>query len=384
MMTDIYKMNFKVRQFLIHLAGCILFLMLPLLFAPDAPESFNIFRSQPTQRNLIAYILMIAFFYFNYFLLIPKLYFERRYGTFLLTTFICFIIVATLPSVLLPERRPSGPPPNGSMRSKTPPHGTQPGDMRAMPSREEPPPPPPQRDERLSPSQGFTLFSLFNIAQHLFIFLAVAFFSLVLRISNRWKQTESEKINAELLYLRGQINPHFLFNTLNNIYSLALEKSDNTATAVVKLSGMMRYVLNETHKDFVSLDKEITYISSYIELQQMRFENSISLLYRVTGDTTEKKIAPLILITFIENAFKHGINAEEDSCIRISIDILPNELNMLVRNNKVHIETPIEEHSGLGIENTKNRLKLLYPSRHTLMIQENEKNFTVSLNLQFV
>lgn len=377
-------MNFQIRQFLIHLAGCILFLMLPLLFAPDAPDSFNIFRSQPTQRNLIAYVLMIAFFYFNYFLLIPKFYFERHYSRFLLATFICFIIVVTLPSTLFPERRPSGPPPNERMRSKMPPPANQPSDMQAIPPKNySPPPPPPQRDEGQSPSQrGFTLFTLFNIAQHLFIFLAVAFFSLVLKISNRWKQTEKEKINAELLYLRGQINPHFLFNTLNNIYSLALEKSDNTATAVVKLSGMMRYVLNETHQDFVSIEKEISYISSYIELQQMRFGNSISLAYRVNGDTTGKKIAPLILIAFIENAFKHGINAEEDSCIRISIDILSSELNLLVRNNKVHIEKPVEEHSGLGIENTKNRLNLLYPSRHTLMIQENEKNFTVSLNLQ--
>lgn len=380
-------MNFQIRQFLIHLSGCILFLMLPLLFAPDAPESFNIFKSHPTQRNLIAYILMIAFFYFNYFVLIPKLYFTRLYNRFFLATFICFVIVATLPPVIFPEKRPSAPPPVGRMRSQEmQPPSDQPGGMLLTPAKKDPPPPPQEgfRDQPPPNQKPYTFFSLVNIAQHLFIFLAVAFFSLVLRISNRWKQTEKEKINAELLYLRGQVNPHFLFNTLNNIYSLALEKSDNTATAVVKLSGMMRYVLNETHQDFVSLEKEITYISSYIELQQMRFGNSISLSYRIAGDTTGKKIAPLILIAFIENAFKHGINAEEDSSIRISIDILPNELNLLVRNNKVRIETPIEERGGLGIENTKNRLKLLYPSRHTLKIQENDKNFTVSLNLQFV
>ena len=131
----------------------------------------------------------------------------------------------------------------------------------------------------------------------------------MLKINSRLKLAEKEKVNAELSYLKAQINPHFLFNTLNSIYSLAIEKSDYTATAVVKLSSMMRYVITDASHKFVPLEKEINYISNYIELQKLRIDSSIKLMYTVTGDISDKKIAPLVLISFIENAFKYGVNA---------------------------------------------------------------------------
>jgi len=345
-------MKGETRQILLHIIGCITFLSLPVLFAPDLPESLNIFRSVPTQRNLIAYLLMIAFFYLNFFVLIPKFYYTKKYLLFFLIILFCFIIVSLLPSLIIPEgfRRPLPPEIQNNFRF-----------------RNEPPP----------PNHSFP----FYITQYLFIFIAVVFFSLILRISNRWKQTEKEKLNAELSYLKAQINPHFLFNTLNSIYSLALEKSDNTATAVVKLSGMMRYVLDEADNDFVLLEKEINYISSYIELQRIRYGNSIQLSFLIKGNTAGKKIAPLILIPFVENAFKHGVNAEENSDIKIEINIDKNELHLLVTNNKVSLQQLEENKSGLGIENAKDRLQLLYPAKHELHIHDNETFFSVSLNL---
>ncbi|HRI19545.1 MAG TPA: sensor histidine kinase [Panacibacter sp.] len=367
-------MKGRTQQTLMYIAGCITFLSLPMLLAPDFPQSLNIVKSIPTQRTLIAYLLMVIFFFVNYFVLIPKLYFPKKYLAFSVFTLLFFLAVAFIPSLIIPNGKPNiKPPPEKEIISqndfqKKPPPFKNPASL------------PPNRNQPNGPGENTALF----ITQHLFIFLAVAFFSLILRISNRWKQAEKEKLNAELFYLRAQINPHFLFNTLNSIYSLAIEKADNTAVAVVKLSQMMRYVLNETDKDFVLLEKEITYVSSYVELQRIRFGNTIPLSFTVTGNTAGKKIAPLILIPFIENAFKHGVNAEENQDIKITITIKEKELQLHVINNKVHAQNFEEEKSGLGIENTKERLRLLYPEAYNLAIDDKEKYFSVLLTMQLI
>jgi LytS/YehU family sensor histidine kinase len=158
-------------------------------------------------------------------------------------------------------------------------------------------------------------------------------------------------------------------------------KSDETPTAVVKLSGMMRYVLSEAATDFVSLEKEIIYIKNYIDLQKIRFGESILLDFTINGQANGKQIAPLILISFIENAFKHGVNAEEDSDIKIKIDIAENELFLYVFNKKVTVNISEENKSGLGVENTRNRLELLYPKRHKLSIYDTDEQYLVELSI---
>jgi len=217
---------------------------------------------------------------------------------------------------------------------------------------------------------------------------------------------------ARLRHLTAQIEPNFLFNSLNSIYALAIEKSDQAPEAIVQLSEMMRYVLNETGKEWVPLEKEIGYIRSYIALQQTRFGSSIPLNFQIrsaAGDSKPSlpesisnslsetssnfpiespfeglKVAPLILIPFIENAFKHGVNAEENSNIRILIDINGSSLHLLVVNNKVTVKQPVDSHSGLGIGNTKRRLQLLYPRDHVLDIRDNAHDFQVSLTLKLL
>lgn len=201
---------------------------------------------------------------------------------------------------------------------------------------------------------------------------------------NRLKQAEGEKLAAQIASLKSQINPHFLFNTLNNIYATAIDTSPKAADMVDKLSEMMRYTMKDTQQDFVLLEDEIRYISNFIELQKIRLDKSVKLEYIGMENIPLLQIAPMLLIPFIENAFKHGVNSEQKSQIRIEIKMDNTEFQLKVVNNKVNVQKDISEGPGLGIKNTKHRLELIYPSKHLLVITENEKEFFVSLyiNLQ--
>jgi len=209
--------------------------------------------------------------------------------------------------------------------------------------------------------------------------------SISLTINNHLRQLEKEKLVAQISSLKSQINPHFLFNTLNNIYATAIDTSPRTADMVDKLSEMMRYTMKETQNDFVPLEEEINYLNNYIELQKLRLDSKIKFDYTIDGEFSELQIAPMLLIPFVENAFKHGVNSEQDSNIRINIKADESELHFLVANNKVNIQSGIKGNSsGLGIENTKHRLVLIYPSKHLLTIKETENDFTVSLHINLL
>ena len=356
----------NVRKISIHVICCVLFLAMPYVFAPGHHQSWDAVINMFTVREFIAYVLLLVFFYLNYLVLIPRLYFSHKYLQFYTITFICFLLVAVLPNLFI----------SGGMHcSFIPDHG---------------PPPPPDFNNAMGdhgpgphdPGGHRPMFTGFDLFHNLFTFLVVLFISLTLKINGRLKQTEKEKVSAELSYLKAQINPHFLFNTLNGIYSLAIENSDYTATAIVKLSGMMRYILSDAGGDFVSLDKEVNYISDYIELQKVRFDNTFQLTYDLNGHAGGKKIAPLLLLPFVENAFKHGVNPEEESIIFISIDINNSDLTLIVKNKKVNISSNDQASVGLGIENTRTRLQHLYPAKHHLNIEESSTDFTVTLTIQ--
>jgi LytS/YehU family sensor histidine kinase len=221
--------------------------------------------------------------------------------------------------------------------------------------------------------------------QLVFLYLIGIFISLFIRVKRNLNTIEHEKNNAELSYLKSQINPHFLFNTFNTIYSLAIKESaDDTANGMLKLSGMMRYVVTESSSDFVPLQKELNYIHDYIDLQRLRLDKGVKLTYSLLGDAEDKQIAPLLLIPFIENAFKHGVNPDENSEITIQINIIEHELHLLVMNNKVRVNHTQNEQLGFGIDNTKTRLKLLYPSAHQLEILDTNNQYTVNLQISLV
>jgi hypothetical protein len=371
-------MKHKLRQVFAHILFCIGFLSIPLLFNPGH-ELINGLEGD-TPRDLTGYVCTLVYFYVNYYYFVPRLYLFKKYFLFFLVTIVCFVMITFLPNVFFPQHGNGmyGRPPM-SQSFDAPPdfnkhvdgqHHGPPPDMRSGPGK----PFGPEHEMRKP-------FFFGDINHNLFRFLVIFLISLMLKINEQWKKAQKDKLQAELSYLKAQINPHFLFNTLNTIYSLAVEKSDNAPGAVVKLSDMMRYVLNEADKDYVPLDKEIKYISNYIELQKGRFGDTVKVDYTVNGNTTRKTIAPLVLIPFIENAYKHGINPEEESAIEVLIDIHPKAVQLYVSNKKVAVQQRLEEKSGLGIENTKSRLNLLYPGKYELNITDDGNKFTVLLNI---
>ncbi|MBB4079338.1 sensor histidine kinase YesM [Lewinella aquimaris] len=197
------------------------------------------------------------------------------------------------------------------------------------------------------------------------------------------KEMENRQLTSELRFLRAQVNPHFLFNTLNNVYYLAVNQSPQTADVIAKLSGMMRYMLHESNHATVPLDKEIAYMENYIDLEKMRLNDEIPIAFEVQGGRAGARIVPLILITFLENAFKHGIsNSGCRSWITVSVKVEGKVLHYNVRNSRVEEhEKTVSEKSGIGLVNVRRRLKLSYPNRHQLTVTETDEEYAIHLQL---
>ncbi|QVY67092.1 sensor histidine kinase [Polaribacter sp. Q13] len=189
----------------------------------------------------------------------------------------------------------------------------------------------------------------------------------------------SQKVNSELSFLKAQLNPHFLFNTLNSIYSLANKKSDDTTVAIVTLSELMRYMIYEANEEFISLEKEIEYVKNYISLQLLRLKDSSGVKINIHGNLNYK-IEPLLLISFIENAFKYGTDYKGKTDITIKIYTNNDQLNLEVYN-LASLQNTLNKDSGIGLENIQNRLNLLYPNTHTLEITNTKKSFEVNLKI---
>ena len=192
------------------------------------------------------------------------------------------------------------------------------------------------------------------------------------------KELELQSRQTELSFLRSQINPHFLFNSLNNIYSLVYQGSGQALAAIAGLSDLLRYMLYDATEK-VSLQKEIDYIRKYIELQRLRFDHVIKAELRVEGDGPASQIAPLLLVPFVENAFKHGDFRSDGSGLEIRIYSLPEKTYFHCSNRKGKQQK--DTGGGIGLENVRRRLSLLYPDRHQLSIMENEESFNVTLEL---
>lgn len=193
------------------------------------------------------------------------------------------------------------------------------------------------------------------------------------------KEAVLQNKQSELSFLRSQVNPHFLFNNLNNIYSLVYYKSDQSLNAISGLSELLRYMLYDTN-DTVSLTTEIAYIEKYIALQQLRFEHPSDVDFKVNGDLEAVSLPPLLLIPFIENAFKHGDDSAKD-WLNISIETKGGDVYFYSANKKAAKKS--DQTGGIGIDNVKRRLALLYPGKHRLEIADNDELFTVKLNLTY-
>ncbi|TKG90789.1 hypothetical protein EYV94_23280 [Puteibacter caeruleilacunae] len=192
------------------------------------------------------------------------------------------------------------------------------------------------------------------------------------------RRLEEENMKVQLSLLKSQINPHFFFNSLNAIYYLAMQKSDNAPRAIITLSDMMRYVLTDAKVEYVYLNQEIEYLDKYIELQKMRIPEKTKLKYTVSIDDDYVKIAPLIFIPFVENAFKFGISANQESEIRIIIIADSNQVSLFVEN-QVFANTDNEKGTRNGLINVRKRLDLMYPGKYTLTTKKEGNTFTVKL-----
>lgn len=199
-------------------------------------------------------------------------------------------------------------------------------------------------------------------------------------------QIEREKMSAELSFLKSQVNPHFLFNSLNSIYALSEQKSAKTSEAILLLSNLMRYMLYGSNNGKTEISKEIDCIESYIQLQRLRISSreSIIILVNIKGRELNVLVEPLILIPFIENAFKHGVSYHQRSEVLIDLDVTQEVISLDVKNTKkisVAEGSPVTD-SGIGLINIRRRLDLLYPSRHTLRIEDGKEYFSINLKIQ--
>lgn len=241
----------------------------------------------------------------------------------------------------------------------------------------------------LQMQSAVSVFAVASLLYHSFTLMFVAGVAISIRLFRRQQQSrlreivlQKEKTETELKYLKGQINPHFLFNTLNNIYSLAMkEGSEQTSEAVLRLSKMMRFVLYEAGSPYIKLKDELALIQDYIKLERLRYTNRLEIKYSEDVDDPDQQIAPLLLIHFVENAFKHGVSeTRAQSFVYVNIKLTNQQLLVDVTNSKG--ESSKKNSVSIGMENITKQLNILYPD-HKLAIKDEEQKYAVHLTIQF-
>ncbi len=215
--------------------------------------------------------------------------------------------------------------------------------------------------------------------------------STILKIVSDWvrhlrerQELHTQTMQSELRFLKSQINPHFLFNTLNNLYALTLKKSDEAPEIVIKLSEMMRYMLYECNEKQVLLSKEVHYLRNYLDLESLRQGKNVEINFDVSGNISDQNIAPLMFIPFLENSFKHGLNNHiSKGFVNIKLDVADNNVYMYIENSKPEtMPKPTRRRSGgIGLVNVRRRLDLLYPGKYTLNIQDKPNTYAVEMNI---
>jgi two-component system, LytTR family, sensor kinase len=347
------KLNNIIVRILFHIGGWVLMYLLPPLVLQTEvrlPSNFG---------DFMYWIIVIVFFYVNYLWLIPHYLSKRKFAVYFLFIFMMLAFTYSANEMYIRHVHKV----EAAKRGEDNRNGNEP------------------------PRRKYPRFRGYNSALFCFAVLALG---TSIRVTENWydnekqrKEMENQKLGAELSLLKSQINPHFFFNTLNSIYSLAIIKSDRTPEAVLKLSEIMRYIIYDTERKLVPLSKEIEYIANYIELQRLRLPEDIKVKFQTDIGEGESVIEPLLLLPFVENAFKHGVDIEKRGKISIIITLAGNEL-------KLHVENPLIDKdvnlyngsSGVGMSNTLKRLKLLYNDNFTFSAGPVKSNFVVNLILK--
>lgn len=344
--------NRKILNVVIHVAAWTIFILLPYLIMSKDPAPWEVAMEHNPYfifTQVFMYAYLIVFYYLNSFILIPRLLANRKILFYALIVIVLGLVYVYVPEYVF----------RNFIFTNNHPRG---------------------------PKHHFRIFPLPGSAA---LFLLVLVISSSVKIVQQWffaeqmkEKAEKEKLRTELSLLKSQVNPHFLFNTLNNIYAMAITGSENTAGAVMKLSQIMRYILQDADNEFVPLQKDIGFIEHYIDLQQFRLSDKVDIVFAVEGVPGTLRIAPLLLIPFIENAFKYGVSARETSSIRMRIAIRENVVTLTVENSKhVNAAATSKDNTGIGITNTRRRLDLLYPDKYELNIQDMPDQFLVTLKI---
>ncbi len=335
------------------LLGFMLLLFHPLSWQVTLPPEFWV-------KQAVLFCLLVAVFYLNSQVFVPRLLFRNKTSWFIVVllaiSFALMLLIQmvdlwlNLPELMYRAFRPEG--------------GSRPP---------------------LPRSHWFNTFLL------LVAFLVSGISTSVSAIQ-KWQKDfqvrqdlEQQRISSELLFLKAQINPHFFFNTLNNIYALTHSNVELARKAVHKLSRMMRYVLYETQKDTTLLSQEISFLQDYIELMQLRLSDKVTVCFEKPEAVRDILIAPMLFLPFVENAFKHGVSALEASRIAIILEQKEGQLQLLVRNPIFTRQgLVLEESNGIGLVNTRRRLDLLYPGKYSIEVSDGiaTKEFLVKLSLR--
>jgi two-component system, LytTR family, sensor kinase len=340
--------QFLTRQRLLHILVHLVFWVslpfLPWAILQQQPPHFSFWRA------IMPVLRMAVLFYLNYWVLIPRLLARRRVLLYLLAV-LALMLLLHLPMSL---------------------HWLGLGTM-----------PPPRPGTSVADRQQFQ-------AVIVVVTVLVWMVSSGLRITSEWfenervrRQMHNDKLTAELSFLKSQVSPHFLFNTLNNIYSLAQLRSDDTPEAILKLSQLMRYMLYEANDPRVALEQEVEYLHNYVDLQRLRLADDVEIEFSQEGNLAGKLIEPMLLIPFVENAFKHGVSYQHPSYIRMALRVHADELLFRVQNRRFPVAPPLTaaRDSGIGVQNVTQRLRLLYPDRHLLHIEQTADEYLVTLTL---
>lgn len=234
--------------------------------------------------------------------------------------------------------------------------------------------------------EGYYFIAYYSFRDISLYFAVYLFTTSLLRLARGWfrlQEIETEKNKAELKALQAQINPHFLFNSLNSIYALARKQSAEVPQKVIQLSDLMRHIIYETDLDFIPLEKEIEMLRNYIDLQNLRTQDWQQIQFKVEGNTAQKKIAPMLILPFVENSFKHGVKGgAKQVFVNIRLQVEDTFLHLEIENSKPASLEGVSGPHGIGIENVRKRLQLIYPGRHSLKITEEESTFNVKLSLE--
>lgn len=342
-----------ILQFIILVVTWAAFFTLPFQFFPYN-RSYSPFDSQRFVTSLIvSNIVCLGFYFVNGWILIPNILAKKKtflYVLIVLASFFFYLSVMNFIAITSPETKEF-------LKYAA------------------------EKDIHL---KGPTFFS----SGPMTLFLLAFVISTGSKVISEWFSAEEVKeeikrqqLQTELSLLKSQVNPHFLFNTLNSIYSLSVSNSKRTSDAVMKLSHIMRYTLEESQKDFVMLQQEIDFINSYIELQKLRLTDNTQIQFVTCGSIGQVMIAPLLFIPFIENAFKYGISAHHVSDILVELKVENNTLYFKCKNNGFPKGSMAQKSTGTGIINTRRRLELLYNKKHDLNISSIDKEFNVSLTI---